>query len=84
MIPCDKSEWVAAYNLGSLDADEREQFERHLPTCQSCQADLRAVVVAGAQSGIPVPGFMTALMAKDVGLVLREAERAGVPAACSR
>ena len=42
MIPCDKSEWVAGYALGSLDADEREQFERHLSTCQSCQADLRA------------------------------------------
>jgi anti-sigma-K factor RskA len=42
VIPCDKKEWVAAYVLGSLDADEREVFERHLSTCQSCQAELRA------------------------------------------
>ena len=42
MISCDKSEWVAGYALGSLSPDETAEFERHLPTCQSCQADLRA------------------------------------------
>jgi anti-sigma-K factor RskA len=42
VIPCDKSDWVAAYALGCLEPDERQQFELHLPTCQSCQSDLRA------------------------------------------
>ncbi len=42
MIPCDKSDWVAGYALGSLDPDERELFEHHLSGCMSCQADLRA------------------------------------------
>jgi anti-sigma-K factor RskA len=55
VIPCDKSEWVAAYNLGSLDADEREQFERHLPTCQSCQADLRAYQSLMGELALAVP-----------------------------
>lgn len=42
MIPCEKSESVAGYALGSLDPEDRQKFERHLATCEACQADLRA------------------------------------------
>ncbi|MEV0617014.1 zf-HC2 domain-containing protein [Nonomuraea sp. NPDC050404] len=31
---------VAAYVLGVLDQEEHEAFERHLDTCEQCQAEL--------------------------------------------
>ncbi|MGP3935755.1 zf-HC2 domain-containing protein [Nonomuraea sp. KM88] len=31
---------VAAYALGVLDEEEHEAFERHLDTCERCQAEL--------------------------------------------
>ncbi|MEU6713069.1 zf-HC2 domain-containing protein [Nonomuraea sp. NPDC046802] len=31
---------VAAYVLGVLDEEEHEAFERHLDTCERCQAEL--------------------------------------------
>ena len=50
-----------------------------------CTAIRTRIPFEGARPDAPAsngwqPGFMTALMAKDVGLVLREAARAGVPA----
>ncbi|MFG1698414.1 zf-HC2 domain-containing protein [Nonomuraea sp. NPDC049309] len=33
-------EGVAAYVLGVLDEEEHEAFERHLETCERCQAEL--------------------------------------------
>ncbi|MET8861628.1 zf-HC2 domain-containing protein [Nonomuraea sp. NPDC004580] len=33
-------EEVAAYALGVLDEEEHEAFERHLETCERCQAEL--------------------------------------------
>ncbi len=50
-----------------------------------CNAIRTRIPFEGARPDTPAsngwqPGFMTALMAKDVGLVLREADRAGVPA----
>lgn len=50
-----------------------------------CNAIRTRIPFEGARPDTPAsngwkPGFMTELMAKDVGLVLREAERAGVPA----
>ncbi|MFI7616457.1 zf-HC2 domain-containing protein [Nonomuraea terrae] len=34
---------VAAYVLGVLDEDDHEAFERHLDTCERCQAELVAL-----------------------------------------
>ncbi|MFI6918742.1 zf-HC2 domain-containing protein [Nonomuraea spiralis] len=31
---------VAAFVLGVLDEEEHEAFERHLDTCEHCQAEL--------------------------------------------
>jgi 3-hydroxyisobutyrate dehydrogenase len=50
-----------------------------------CNAIRTRIPFEGARPDTPAsngwrPGFMTALMAKDVGLVLREADRAGVEA----
>jgi 3-hydroxyisobutyrate dehydrogenase len=50
-----------------------------------CTAIRTRIPFEGAQPDAPAsngwkPGFMTALMAKDVGLVLRESARAGVSA----
>ena len=36
------AEWAAAYTLGALDADDRDLFERHLPSCPVCAAELAA------------------------------------------
>lgn len=33
---------VEAYVLGALDPDEREEFEKHLPACFECRAQIRA------------------------------------------
>jgi anti-sigma factor RsiW len=35
---------VAAYVLGVLDEEEHEAFERHLDTCEQCQAELIQLV----------------------------------------
>ncbi|RVX47521.1 putative zinc finger protein [Nonomuraea polychroma] len=37
-------EEVAAYVLGVLDEEEHEAFERHLDTCEQCQAELIELV----------------------------------------
>jgi anti-sigma-K factor RskA len=36
------TELAAPYALGSLDAEERAEFERHLETCASCRAEVQS------------------------------------------
>jgi hypothetical protein len=43
-------EWSAAYVLGALEPGERAAFERHLDTCDRCQADVRTFA--------PLPGLL--------------------------
>ncbi|OIH97750.1 anti-sigma factor [Curtobacterium sp. MCBA15_001] len=38
------AEWDAAYVLGSLDSDERLEYERHLETCDRCAAAVAELV----------------------------------------
>lgn len=38
------AEWDAAYVLGSLPADERREYERHLETCDRCTAAVAELV----------------------------------------
>jgi anti-sigma factor RsiW len=35
-------ESAAAYALGAMDSPEREQFEAHLRTCATCEAEVEA------------------------------------------
>lgn len=49
----DYRDWDAAYVLGSLDADERREFERHLATCETCR--LAVTDLAG------MPGMLSRL-----------------------
>lgn len=37
---------AAGYTLGSLDADEREMFRRHLGECAECDAEVRSLAAA--------------------------------------
>jgi len=50
-------EWDAAYVLGSLSAEDRRDFERHLPTCPACAAAVAEL--AG------LPGILAVLPAAD-------------------
>jgi anti-sigma-K factor RskA len=53
----DFLEEASAYALGALDADERREFEAHLATCETCQAEVashRRVASALGLGEIPV------------------------------
>lgn len=48
------AEWDAAYVLGSLPADERLEYERHLETCDRCAAAVAELVgLPGILSKLP-------------------------------
>ncbi|GII05984.1 zf-HC2 domain-containing protein [Planobispora takensis] len=49
----DVHEDVAAYALGVLDEADHQAFERHLMSCEECQAELREMS--------EVPGLLDAL-----------------------
>ena len=60
---------VAAYALDAVDDLERAQFERHLVTCESCQAELdemRATLgrLAESESHQPPAGMRDEVMAR--------------------
>ncbi|MBG0829147.1 zf-HC2 domain-containing protein [Planomonospora sp. ID67723] len=44
---------VAAYALGVLDEEDHQAFERHLMSCEECQAELRELS--------EVPGLLDAV-----------------------
>ena len=44
----DAHELIAPYALDALDADERDEFEAHLRTCERCRAELPALREAAA------------------------------------
>ncbi|TFD88101.1 zf-HC2 domain-containing protein [Cryobacterium lactosi] len=50
-------DWDAAYVLGALSAEDRRDFERHLPTCPACAAAVAEL--AG------LPGILAVLPAAD-------------------
>jgi anti-sigma-K factor RskA len=39
---------AAAFALDALDDDERERFDRHLPTCETCQSEVNGFTEAAA------------------------------------
>ena len=60
-------EWDAAYVLGALSAEDRHDFERHLPTCPACSAAVAEL--AG------LPGILSALPAAEA-VAIAEADPA--------
>ncbi|HEY1273349.1 MAG TPA: anti-sigma factor [Thermoleophilaceae bacterium] len=42
MTDCDRTELVAGYVLGALEPDEKEEMQRHLPTCAACAREHRS------------------------------------------
>lgn len=61
-------EWPAAYVLGSLDSDERTEFETHLAGCEEC----REQVVSLA----PLPGLLSRVERPEEAAPARIAELA--------
>ena len=56
----DAHELIAPYALDALDADERDEFEAHLRTCERCRAELpvlreAAAAMAFAAEAAPPP-----------------------------
>ena len=39
----DREQAIVAYVYGDIDADERAQFDAHLPTCARCRTELTAL-----------------------------------------
>lgn len=59
-------EWDAAYVLGSLSADDRREFERHLPSCAGCTSAVAEL--AG------MPGFLMKIDANTAGALVQTSE----------
>lgn len=57
-MSCQHTVDVGAYLFGSLDLKERSAFERHLGTCDSCQAEMLRLA--------PLPGLLGRLSLQDV------------------
>ena len=68
------TELAAPYALGSLDAEERAEFERHLETCASCRAEVQSFREV---SGLFARGVAHATPPAELrARVLRQARRA--------
>lgn len=61
-------EWSAAYVLGSLDADERAEFETHLASCEECRQDVVSLA--------PLPGLLSRVESEKEAAPPRIAELA--------
>lgn len=57
-MSCQHTVDVGAYLFGSLDLKERSAFERHLPDCDTCQAEMLRLA--------PLPGLLGRLSLEDV------------------
>lgn len=61
-------EWSAAYVLGSLDADERAEFQTHLTSCEECRQDVVSLA--------PLPGLLSRVESEEEAAPARIAELA--------
>ncbi|ANZ38311.1 hypothetical protein BBK82_21825 [Lentzea guizhouensis] len=57
-MSCTHTVDVGAYLFGSLDLEERSAFERHLPGCEACRAEVLRFA--------PLPGLLGRLTLDDV------------------
>ncbi|GGU56017.1 anti-sigma factor family protein [Lentzea flava] len=57
-MSCQHTVDVGAYLFGSLDPKERSAFERHLPGCEACRAEMLRLA--------PLPGLLGRLSLEDV------------------
>jgi hypothetical protein len=57
-VSCQHTVDVGAYLFGSLDLKERSAFERHLSSCDACQAEMLRLA--------PLPGLLGRLSLEDV------------------
>jgi hypothetical protein len=57
-VSCQHTVDVGAYLFGSLDLKERSAFERHLGTCDACQAEMLRLA--------PLPGLLGRLSLEEV------------------
>ena len=71
---------LAAYILGSLEADERALLERHLEGCESCRAELRWLrpaieVLSDSVERLEPPPELRQRLMSDVRADVQEAEQ---------
>lgn len=70
-------ELTAAYALDALDAEERRAYEAHLPTCPSCQEELRAFSETSAALAVAASGPAPSPSLRDRVLAAVRAEPPG-------
>ncbi len=66
-------DWLPAYTLGSLEAEEKQQVEQHLSECAACRKELRsyqavmAQIPLAAREYAPPPQLRTAILRQVEG-----------------
>ena len=98
MNVCEYAELDGAYVLGSLSPSERQDYEKHLATCESCSRSVRElaglpgllarvdpVVLESAPDAEPVPSTLLPSLVREVGRArrLRLVTMVGVAAAAA-
>jgi anti-sigma factor RsiW len=78
MPDTDLPELVAAYALDALDDDEREEFERHLGTCERCADELAGLREAAASLAYAIPSTPLPTALRERILDSARAERPNV------
>jgi hypothetical protein len=81
---CEYAELDGSYVLGSLSPGERQDYERHLATCESCARSVRElaglpgllsrvdpVILESAPVAEPVPATLLPSLVREVGRVRR-------------
>jgi hypothetical protein len=84
MNACEFAELDGSYVLGSLSPGERQDYERHLATCESCARSVRElaglpgllarvdpVILESAPAAEPVPATLLPSLVREVGRARR-------------
>jgi hypothetical protein len=72
-------DWDAAYVLGSLDSEDRREYERHLATCAACAASVAEFAgLPGILSKLSTEDAVALLAADDVTVGVDDHLRDGV------
>jgi hypothetical protein len=95
-MTCEYAELDGAYVLGSLSPAERQEFERHMATCEACATSVRElaglpgllarvdpVILEPAPVAEPVPATLLPSLVREVGRVRRRRVFAAVGVAAA-
>ena len=81
-VSCPSRDDLAAYSIGALEPGEERSLEAHLPGCERCERELRALAPAVAALGESVDQLEppVALRERVMAVVRAEASRPGAVA----